>query len=158
MAIVTEESPPLTRANVRAASYYIARTHMPCPHCGGLTPLTGVALAPGHETLDEACEEWQSVPANAFLFYLEALSQAVHARLHQMAANVRFNAYWVNHCEHCERILDDLVVHGEPGHGFTPLSEAAAAGIVLTEITEPFEASAAGYSLEPEFFARMRRG
>jgi hypothetical protein len=158
MAIDAEELPPLPSANVRAASYYIARTHMPCPHCGAVTPLTGVALAPGHETLDEAGDEWQSVPANAFLFYLEALSQAVQARLHQMAANVRFDSYWVNHCEHCERILDDHDVHGEPGHGFTPLSEAEAENVVLMEITEPFEASAAGYSLEPEFFVRMRRG
>jgi hypothetical protein len=158
MAIEAEEVDPLPSANVRAASYYIARTHVACPHCGAITPLTGVALGAGHETLEEACEEWQAAPANAFLFFLEAVSQAVQERLYQMAANVRFNCYWANHCEHCERILDDHDVHGEPGRGFTPLSEAEAAHIVLTEVAEPFEASAAGYSLEPEFFACMLRG
>jgi hypothetical protein len=157
MAIDPEELPPLPSANIRAASYYIARTRIPCPHCGAITPLTAVALAPAHETLQDG-EEWQSVPANAFLFYLEAVSHAVYARLRRTAPKFFFESYWVNHCEHCERILGDHEVHGEPGRGFTPLSEDEAVRIVLTEVAEPFEALADGYSLEPEFFARMRRG
>jgi hypothetical protein len=158
MAIDPEELCPLPSPNVRAASYYIARTHIPCPHCGAITPLTAVALAPAHETLDDDAEEWQSVPANAFLFYLEAVSYVVHVRLREEAPNLCFDSYWANHCEHCERMLGDHEVHGEPGCGFTPLSEEQAANIVLTEIAEPFEALAAGYSLEPDFFARMRHG
>jgi hypothetical protein len=55
-------------------------------------------------------------------------------------------------------VIGDHEVHGEPGRGFTPLSEFDAASIVLTAVAEPFEASAAGYSLEPDFFALMRRG
>jgi hypothetical protein len=156
MAIDPEEALP--NANVRAASYYIARTSMPCPHCGAITRLTAVALAPAHETCDGESEEWQAMAANAFLFYLEAVSITVHARLIQAAPNLAFDSYWANHCEHCERIVGDHEVHGEPGRGFTPQSGDDAARIVLTEIVEPFEASAAGYSLEPEFFALMRRG
>jgi hypothetical protein len=156
MAIDPEEAFP--SANVRAASYYIARTRMPCPHCGAVTPLTAVALPPVHETRDGESEEWQCVQGNAFLFHLQAVSVAVHARLCRTASNLVFDSYWANSCEHCERILDDQQVHGEPGCGFTPQSGDEAAGIVLTEVSEPFEACAAGYSLEPEFFAQMRRG
>jgi len=155
MALDPED--PLPTANVRAASYYIARTRIPCPHCGAVTPLTAVALAPAHQTWDDDSQEWQSVQANAFLFYLEAVSITVHARLCRPVPTFVFDCYWANHCEHCERILDDQHVHGEPGCGFTPLSEDEAADIILTEVAEPFEACASGYSLEPEFFARMRR-
>jgi hypothetical protein len=158
MANDPERPPDLPNANVRAASYYIARTSISCPHCGANTLLTGVALAPDHETLDEEAGEWQSVPANAFLFYLEAVSYTVHLQLCRAAPNLRFESYWVNHCQHCGRALGDHEVHGEPGRGFTPLSEDDAADIVLTVVAEPFEALAAGYSLEPDFFAGMRRG
>jgi hypothetical protein len=158
MAIDPEEPTALPGANVRAASYYVARTHMCCPHCGVDTPLTAVALGPDHETLDEEAEAWHSIPANALLFHLQAVSYAVHVRLRGAAPNLCFDSYWVNHCEHCDRVLGDHEVHGEPGRGFTPLCEDDAANIVLTEIAEPFEALAAGYSLEPEFFADMRRG
>lgn len=158
MAIDPERASDLSNANVRAASYYIARTQISCPHCGATTPLTGVALAPDHETLDDETGEWQSVPANAFLFYLEAVSYAVHLRLRGAAPNLQFESYWVNHCQHCAQALGDHEVHGEPGGGFTPLSEEDAANIVLTAVAEPFEAMAAGYSLEPDFFAGMRRG
>lgn len=155
MAIDPED--PLPSANVRAASYYIARTRMPCPHCGAITPLTAVALAPAHETWDDDSQAWQSVQANAFLFFLEAVSITVHARLCRAVPTFVFDSYWANTCEHCERLLDDQQVHGEPGFGFTPQSEDEAADIVLTQVSEPFEARASGYSLEPEFFARMRR-
>jgi hypothetical protein len=158
MAIVPEDLRPLASANVRAASYYIARTHIPCPHCGAVTPLVAVALPPAHETLDDESRDWQSVCANAFLHCLEAVSCTVRAHLRSAAPNFRFVNHWANHCEHCERILADDQVHGEPGCGFTPIGEDEAADIILTEVSEPFEACAAGYSLEPEFFARMRRG
>jgi hypothetical protein len=158
MAIEPEGLPTLASANVRAASYFIVHTHIPCPHCGAVTPLIAVALPPAHETLDDESDGWQSVPANAFLHCLEAVSCTVHVRLRQAAPNFRFASYWANHCEHCEQVLGDDHVHGEPGCGFTPIGEDAAADIILTEVAEPFEALAAGYSLEPEFFARMRRG
>jgi hypothetical protein len=155
MAIDPEETSP--SANVRAASYYIARTHAPCPHCGAVTPLTAVALAPAHETWDSESEEWQLVAANALLFCIEAVSAAVHAQLRRAAPNFVFASGWANRCVHCDRMLDDQEMHGEPGCGFTPCSEHAAAHILLTEVAEPFQAFAAGYSLEPEFFSQMRR-
>ena len=158
MANDTDELAGLPGANVRAATYYIARTRIPCPHCGAVTALTAVALAPGHETLDDDTEEWQSVPANAFLFYLEAVSCTVTARLRRAAPGFCFDSHWLNRCQHCDRTLADQEVHGEPGRGFTPLDAQQAAGILLTEIAEPFEALAGGYTLEPEFFAQMRHG
>jgi hypothetical protein len=159
MAIDSEENTDLPSANVRAASYYIARTHIRCPHCGVNTQLTGVALAPDHETFDDEAEAWQSVAANAFLFNIQAVSCPVYSRLSRAAPNLCFaSCFWLNHCEHCRRELADHEVHGEPGRGFTPLNEDDAANILLTEIAEPFEALTAGYSLEPDFFAGMRRG
>jgi hypothetical protein len=154
MAIEPEELPS---ANIRAPAYYIARARTPCPHCRAITTVTALALGPGHEIWDDDKEGWHSVPANAFLFHLAAVSLAVHARLTRAAPNLTFDSCWTNHCEHCQARLDDQFVHGEPGSGFTPLNEDAAAEILLTEIVEPFEASAAGYSLEPEFFSRMAR-
>jgi hypothetical protein len=155
---IDPQQPDRPNANVRAASYYIAQTQILCPHCGATTLLTGVALAPDHETLDDEAGEWQSIAANAFLFHLEAVSYTVHLQLREAAPNLHFESYWVNHCQHCARVIGDHEVHGEPGRGFTPLSEFDAASIVLTAVAEPFEASAAGYSLEPDFFALMRRG
>ena len=53
-------------------------------------------------------------------------------------------------------MLDDHELHCEPG-AFMASSEEAAANIELVRIPEPFAAVAAGYAMEPEFFARMRK-
>ena len=162
--MASDPDAPLPSANVRAASYYIARSCAVCPHCASATWLTALALPPGHETRDDA-DDWQAVPANAFLFYVAAVSGTVRRRLARDAPGLRFassettgNAYWANRCQRCELLIGDDVLHGEPGiHGFALCSEAHAASIILVEVTEPFEALAAGYTLEPEFFALMRR-
>ncbi len=163
--MATDPSAPLPSANVRAASYYIARACVACPHCGAAIWLTALALPPGHETRDEDTDDWQPVSANAFLFYIAALSATVCRRLRAVAPNISFmssetngNSYWANRCRHCDLLVGDDVLHGEPGmHGFSLCSEAHAASIALIEVRETFEALAAGYTLEPEFFALMRR-
>jgi hypothetical protein len=76
-------------------------------------------------------------------------------RLAHSAATL--SSYWANHCEHCGTLLGDHELHCEPDGAFTPSSEAAAANIHLLRIQEPFEAVAAGYAFEPEFFGFMRK-
>jgi hypothetical protein len=152
---------------LRADRYYIARTRAACPHCGSMTCLTALAVAPGHETREDETDDWQPVEASGFCFHLIALSPAVCRRLRNEAPNFKFvasattvsDAHWANHCEHCGLTLSDDELHGEPGlHGFVPCSEAQAANVVLVEVREPFEAAAGGVALEPEFFRFMRRG
>jgi hypothetical protein len=173
---------PLPGANVRSASYFVARTSVRCPHCGLPTRLLALALPHDHETLNEDAEHehedehehddegsaerppeaWQRAGVNAFLFYVERLPKGVRDRLNELShrfhpahSAATLSTYWANHCEHCGRPLDDHELHCEPG-AFMPSSEAAAADIELVRIPEPFAAVAAGYATEPEFFACMR--
>ena len=167
--------PPLPGANVRSQSYFVARTSVRCPHCGLPTRLLALAMPHNHETLDEDAQDdagdgaelspetWQQAGTNAFLFFVEHLSDAVRDRLNRLSPLFRpahsaatLNSYWANHCEHCGRLIGDHELHCEPG-AFMPSSEAAAANIELVRIPEPFEAVAAGYAMEPEFFASMRK-
>jgi hypothetical protein len=166
--------PTLADANVRSQTYYIARTNVPCWHCGSSTRLLALAVPGGHETLDEdaqtanadepASNAWQSANANAILFYLGCLPEAVQSRLNQLLQSFHLahsaatlSSYWANHCEHCGALLGDHELHCEPGGAFMPSSEGAAAAIQLLHIHEPFQAVAAGYAVEPEFFGSMRR-
>lgn len=167
--------PALRGANVRSHSYFVARISMRCPHCGLPTRLLAVAVPHDHETLEDdaegdagdcaepAAEAWQRANINAFLFYVQELPDGVRDRLHQMSQCFRpahcaatLNSYWINHCEHCSRPLGDYELHCEPGV-FMASSEAAAANIELARIQEPFAAVAAGYAMDPEFLAFMRK-
>jgi hypothetical protein len=94
---------------------------------------------------------------------VEHLPDKVRDRLNQLSRFFRpahsaatLNTHWANHCEHCGRLLDDHELHCEPG-AFMASSKAAAATIELVHIAEPFAAVAAGYAVEPEFFACMRK-
>jgi hypothetical protein len=170
------EIPSLPDANVRSQTYYIARTDARCWHCGLSTGLLALAVPDDHETLDEeaqpdtdggepASNAWQPANADAFLFYVGCLPDAVRDRLNQLSQSFRLtrsaatlNSYWANHCEHCSTLLGDHELHCEPDGAFMPSSEAAAARIQLLHVHEPFQAAAAGYALEPEFLGFMRRG
>jgi hypothetical protein len=166
---------PLPGANVRSPSYFVARMSMRCPHCSLATRLLALALPHDHETLNDDAQDddegaaerppeaWQRAGVNAFLFYVERLPKGVRDRLNQLSQLFRpahsaatLNTYWANHCEHCGRVLDDHELHCEPG-AFMASSEAAAANIELVRIPESFAAAAAGYAMEPEFFACMRK-
>jgi hypothetical protein len=169
------ERPPLADANVRSDTYYIACTNVRCWHCGLSTRLLALAVPHGHETLDgdtraeadgggAASDPWQRAAVNAMLFYVERLRGDVQDRLNRISPFFRLahsaatlNSYWANHCEHCGTLLGDHELHCEPDGAFMPSSEAAAANIQLQQIQEPFEAVAAGYAFEPEFFGFMRK-
>jgi hypothetical protein len=154
-------------ANVRSAGYYIAGTDTRCWYCGGTTRLLALAVPQDHETLDAGSEEgagqWQPAGAAAFIFRLTRLAIGVQRRLLPFAPRFRLahnqamsDGCWANHCEHCDRVLDDQELHCEPGV-FMPGSAAQAARIELLRIDEALEAAAAGYAPEPEFFQFMRR-
>src|ERR1700688_1845411 len=164
------EIPSLADANIRSQTYYIARTNVRCWHCGLSTRLLALAMPHNHETLDgdtqadadggdPASDAWQRTAVNAMLFYVEPLPDGVQDRLNRILPFFRLahsaatlNSYWANHCEHCGTLLGDHELHCEPDGAFTPSSAAAAANIHLLRIQEPFEAVAAGYAFEPEFF------
>jgi hypothetical protein len=144
------------KANIRSSSYYIAQASARCTRCDGWTSVTALALPPNHETLEE--NQWQRVAANAFLFTLSGLQQSVATRLAHVAPGFHFSATacWENHCEHCGATLSEAELHCEVGC-FMPGDEQEARAVHLVRVAEPFTATAAGYSLEPEFFDHMQR-
>jgi len=158
--------------NVRSDCFVIARTMGTCWCCGTATRLLALALPPGHETLaidadDEgekrALEVWDAAICNALLFYVAYLPDAVRRRLTEFSPLYRFahsaaalGSYWANHCESCGSLLDDHDLFCEPEGAFLPMSQAGADAIQLVHIDEPFEASAAGYACDPEFFGSAR--
>ena len=151
-------------ANVRSPAYFVARTSTECPYCGSPTRLLALALPQEHETLDVESQVWQRANANAFLFHVEQLSDGAMDRIRELSEHFRpahstdtESLYWANHCEHCNRLLEDHELHCEPDGAFLPSSEAAASEVQLLLIREPFEAAAAGMTLEPEFFGFMRK-
>jgi hypothetical protein len=150
----------LPDANIRSSSYYVAETWARCAQCGHACRVLGLSLPPNHEALEDG--EWQKVDANAFIFYIAELPDAVNrylleysAGFHQARGDDPSESSWANHCPHCECVLSDEELHCEPG-GFTPSSALEAQAISLTHVQQVFSAVAAGYALEPEFFASMR--
>jgi hypothetical protein len=111
-----------------------------------------------------APDSWHRAGFNAFLFFVEHLSDEVQSRLSRISQSFRLarcaatlNSYWANHCEHCGILLGDHELHCEFDCAFMPSSESSAANIELLHVREPLEASAAGYAIEPEFFRFMSR-
>jgi hypothetical protein len=153
----------------RSRTFLLAQRLTNCWYCGGTTRVAAVGLPVDHEVLDDDEESdalaWQSVADVALLFFIEKLSKNVRKRLRTLAPRFQLmhgaptqDSYWVNHCEHCNAVLDDHELHCEPGDTFVPISEADGSEIRLAEIHEAFHARAGGYSLAPQFvpFARSR--
>jgi hypothetical protein len=126
-----------------------------------MTRVLALALPPDHETPVDG--RWQPAQAHAFVFYIAELPQAVSRRLRELRRAFRMSAgeeavdsHWANHCEHCGSRISDDDLHCEPGV-FMPGGLGEAERICLTQVAEKFSAVAAGYALDPEFFAAMRR-
>jgi hypothetical protein len=151
----------LPNANVRASSYLIAETQVHCAQCSRACRVLALGLPPGHEILVD--DEWQNVDANAFIFHVTALPESVSrlllersAAFHQTSSDDRSEVPWVNHCARCASVFSDDELHCEPG-GFMPNSIDEAQAISVSQVEQPFSAFAAGYALDPEHFASMRR-
>jgi hypothetical protein len=152
--------------NIRSSYYYIATTTVLCERCRGPSPIVGLALPPGHETLegdDETDEEfWQASEDPTFVCYLDYLLPTVAARVVERSATYRYSYrrrtqsfYWANRCAYCDAKLGDYESFCEPGQGFTPLTREDAAAILLERINEPFAATSGGWSLGVELFEFM---
>jgi hypothetical protein len=157
-------SAPLQEINIRSSSFLIARRRGACMRCGEATSLIAVVLPHGHLTLEPDADGWEIATLTALPFYIEYLPAEVGSRLQLVSSSFRlayseetFGTYWANHCERCASLQSDHELFCEPGGAFAPISETEAAAIELTEIEAPFEASATGYSYQPEFFEFMRR-
>lgn len=151
---------PVSAANIRSSSYYVAETLARCDECGQICRVLGLALPPNHETLDDG--EWQKVEANAFIFHIARLPEAVGRQLLEHSAGFHLThgddlseSFWANHCPHCAGVLSDDELHCEPG-SFMPGDALEAQAVSLTLVRQVFSALASGYALEPEFFASMR--
>ena len=132
--------------------------------CGESISLIAVALPHGHLTLETDVDGWETAAVNAFIFYVDYLPDEVGRQLQLFSPSYRLaysdetlDTYWANHCERCGALQSDHELFCEPAGAFAPISESEAAAIELTVIEAPFEASAAGYAYQPEFFEFMRR-
>jgi hypothetical protein len=148
-------------SNIRSPAFFIARTTAVCGQCGEPTRLIALALPQDHETLD--ADDWQHANLTAFIFYVVCLPQPVRNQLLQVAPFYRLDrsestlsSYWSNHCERCDSLQDDHELFCEPDGAFTPTDEKSAAAIELMQVAAQFEAVAAGYAYQPEFFSFMR--
>jgi hypothetical protein len=151
----------LRDANIRSSSYLIAETQVKCERCNRPARVLAIGLPPNHESLTDG--EWQTVDANAFIFYVGALSDSVSRVLAKHSAEFRrtcgtdpAESHWANHCPSCSWVFSDDALHCEPG-GFMPGTTREAQGISLIRVEQPLSAFAAGYALDPEFFASMPR-
>jgi hypothetical protein len=151
----------LPNANIRSSSYLIAETKVQCAQCSRHARVLAIVLPSSHESLTDG--EWQTVDANAFIFYIGGLPDSVSrllaehsAEFHRSCGTGPAESHWANHCSHCAGVFSDDELHCEPG-GFMPSSTLEAQVISLTKVEQAFSALAAGYALDPEFFASMRR-
>ena len=158
--------------NNRSPTYCIARAPQRCGQCARVFPVFGLAVPPGHETLEadagvdetELPELWHVAEAGALLFFIENLPESVQERMRQLTLHYRPDyseparqSYWMNHCSFCGLKHGDFELYCEPGGAFLPVSSEAGARIRLHEILEPLAAQAAGYAFAPEYFDYMDR-
>lgn len=146
--------------------YAVARGRQRCDTCARFTPVIGLVLFPGHETLESsadadeeaaAADVWESAETRALLLFVEYLPEAVQRRLRQFSQHYRLEydeqegqSYWMNHCSFCGAKQTDFELYCEPEGAFVPISKQAAALIRFYEVPEPFEALAGGYLYESE--------
>ena len=158
--------PAASPINVRAASHFIAAGTLECWRCQGRSAVHGFALPAGHETslVDEETGEvtWEVSEEPTLVCYLEFASAAAIERMRLRTPNFRLamrnrtrSCYWANFCEYCGTKLGDYDVFCEPGQGLMPLTGEEAASILLEPVTEPFAATAGGWSLGVELFEFM---
>ncbi len=161
------------RVNNRSQSYFIACALQRCECCDKLTPVVGLVLPSGHETLQIdpdsvsdalATDIWEAADGGAILFDIEYLPDTVQNRLRQFSQHYRMavseatgSANWMNHCSFCGAQQADFDVYCEPEGAFMPISAEAAKNISLHEVRESFAAQAAGYAYAPEFLEHAQQ-
>jgi len=153
----TMSDPGEYAVNVRSVSYAIVSASEQCPSCRLFTHVVAICLPAGHEIWDES---WQSMPAAAAVFQIDGIGAAVQSRIACVSPHFRRTPAaagvespgWSNHCEHCGARQLDHDLHCEPEGAFGCGGVGGAGGrssLSVLEIAEPFEAAAAGYTLDP---------
>lgn len=156
--------------NYRARTFRVARALQRCERCGELTPVVGLLLPVGHETLvaqgdtSSAAQAWDVSEAEALLFLVEHIPERVRVRLHLLAPHYSFDhedgttdSYWMNHCARCGCRQNDFELYCEPEGAFAPVGAKPAGSICLHWFPEPIEAGATGYALAPRYFSCAQR-
>jgi hypothetical protein len=144
--------------NCRSAGYLLAQSVFACWRCLQPTSVFCLGLSPGYERRLE--DNWESVSADALLFYVEYLPPDVALVLQELSPQYRLDnstttnrVYWVNHCQHCGALLEDHDLHCEPDGAFLPASAHVAEQILFVGIEGQFLARVGGISEEASFFA-----
>ena len=152
-------------ANNRARSYVIACSLSRCCYCAQQSPVIGLVLPCGHETLMSAsspgaADVWEIAQFAALLFLVTEVSANVLKRLQRLAPYYRLRArgdaqdnYWMNHCICCGEAQDDMELYCEPGSAFAPISAKEAARVRVCDVAEPCQVRAGGYACAPELLA-----
>jgi hypothetical protein len=147
--------------NIRSAAYFLAQSVAACGRCSQPSPAFSFGLLPGHQR--QVDERWESVDTSVLLFYIDYLPPEVISVAQELTSHYRLDysrltetEYWVNHCQHCDALLEDHDLHCEPDGAFLPLSTRDAERILLVEVREPFSARVRGCSENLLFFASMQ--
>jgi hypothetical protein len=161
----------LSDANFMACHFYLLNAATPCPHCGMVTAVFALAVPAPHQWLhtddeDERADIWQAAQHSpAVLLHVEALNGSAAIQLRDLAPGYRPGrtpasgvSRWVNHCDLCDRPLEDDDLHCEPEAAFMPVSPEAARMIRLTEVHHPLEVKAADSAPDPIWLAHVTRG
>jgi hypothetical protein len=153
--------------NIRAASYFVARTVRECWRCEAATGVVGLVLPPGHEVLwvaDDPAEDcWELAEEPTVLSDVTDLAADVATHLRRAAPHYRVDFsqttgtfYWMNHCEHCGAKLGDEYTFNTFGEGFNPATPEAARAIRLAATFKPFSAWCGSYTVGLDWFVEPR--
>jgi hypothetical protein len=147
--------------NVRSGTWLLLQSVGHCPHCQLPTALFCLGLPPGHETAVD--DRWVMADTGVLLAQVEYLPPEVIGVLQEICTLFRpddhestGNGCWVNHCQHCGRIQNDLAEHGEPGGAFLPTTQQAAGQMLVVSVAGPFSARAGCFSDQFQLHSAMQ--
>jgi hypothetical protein len=125
-----------------------------------VTKVFAFTLPVGYESLNvdddapgDAIGTWETPGLAAVLSYVGYLPESVANRIRAMTRCYRIDrdiengeAFWMNHCEHCEAQIKEEELHGELDGPFGHEPYLGLEAIQLHEVREPFEALAGAES------------
>lgn len=117
-----------------------------------MTAVFALALPAGYEALNSADgmpenhpEAWEKIEFAAVLSYVENLPAAVINRISSLSTHYRpgsqgRNRLWTNHCDQCQKAIDEEWLHEDLDGPFGLVVDDVSAAIQLHQLFEPFEA------------------
>lgn len=147
------------KANIFSPGFWVASSIERCQQCREYTPCFTFLLPSGNKELDLEIDEnepleWITHSHEYFLKDVWSLSTTAIERMQISTKSYYVDStsdttrpYWANHCQNCNAILDESLMFGEPGGGFSPESfEQAKETIKLHWHSAPFWAYSFGSS------------